>query len=138
MVKSGYVLNSFYNIDDNNSKVDITIHPVYFLRESLERYGVVAEDAEYLVCYQKDYAKLCLEYENNKPDRDLVSYGAFYVAKTNFYNDPIDAKIQAVFICLKYRVPVNRVFEYTHGEVTSQQYTKLSEYIIAEFPEKVF
>ena len=86
----------------------------------------------------ENWGKICLE--NHRSEEHLhtvMQAGAKLSAKSEVYEDDIDAKIQMAFIANRNGVKISQIEEATNHHLTKQAYKLLSEEFLKEFPEKL-
>lgn len=84
------------------------------------------------------WGKICLEpHSSDKHLHTVMQAGAKLSAKSEVYDDEIDAKIQMAFIANRFGVKLSQIEESTNYHISKNAYKLLSEEFLKEFPEKL-
>jgi hypothetical protein len=84
------------------------------------------------------WGKICLEKHSTEEHlHTVMQAGAHLSAKSEVYEDDIDAKIQMAFIANKRGVKLSEIEEVTNHHISKKAYKLLAEEFLKEFPEKL-
>ena len=120
----------FCNYGWNSGAFWIYITPVFKLFE------LEGEVLQYLVIEVDHWSKIALIPICKSNYYTLVTNGAKIVDKQHVYDTEIDAKIQMAYVCSKYMIEPDSVYEVTGGLLTPNSYKQLLRIFYDDFPEK--
>lgn len=111
-----------------------TIEPVFKLLEIKPLDP--RKPTQFLVIDEMKWANIALIDVVEKSIEDLKRHGAQLLNREYVYKDEIDAKIQLAYVCSKFLIEPEQVYEATEGYLTPQAYKKLVSMFYEDFPEK--
>jgi hypothetical protein len=123
-----YIIDHIENSENNGkSPLEFDIEEVCILL-----YG----ESDILVISLDRWTYIALIEVNMYNINELLSSGAKWVKPSNLYKSITDVKIQMAYICAKYLISPEKVYDITAGLLTKKPYTELVKMFYDEWPEK--
>lgn len=123
-----YIIDHIENSENNGkSPLEFDIQQVYIL---------MTNKSDTLVIDVNHWKYIALIDVNMYNINELLSSGAKWVKPSNLYKSITDVKIQMAYICAKYLISPEKVYDITAGLLTKKPYTELVKMFYNEYPEK--
>lgn len=111
-----------------------SIEPVFKLFE-LNRTDP-SKPHKIMVIEQRKWANIALISVHEKTMDELKRNGAELLGAEHVFKDETDAKIQLAYVCSKFMIEPDDVYEATEGFLRPDSYKKLLRVFYDDFPEK--
>ena len=113
-----------------------SIEPVFKLFEINSLDVTKQKPRQIMVIDQSKYANIALVSVHEKSMDELKRNGAELLNSEHVFKDEIDAKIQLAYVCSKFLVEPENVYEATEGLLNTGSYKQLLRIFYDDFPEK--